>query len=169
MKTATRSKKQSTETKQAESYIEDHSDDYYTSLKIGIADQLWFGDCTLHENSLYELTTLAGCISRAVGAITKENSGILETPADNLSHLLITIKKAIEINTEKSRKDAIAVIDAAVELAFLHSPAYRAALKLFEIDHSCAMASGDERNAFEVIRTHIAKSVKEDRGRASHE
>lgn len=86
------------------------------------------------DDTLVEYDGLAAFVSSAIGAYHKTGTRHPSTPADELAQLLTIIKTAIDENED--RQKVRRTLDAAVELAFLHTPVYRMALELYRLEQS---------------------------------
>lgn len=82
---------------------------------------------------LFEPELLAVYIAEILGADSLDQCRAPLTPADQLARLLIDLKEAVSAD-EENRRQAIEMMDRAIELCFISAPAYRAALALYKME-----------------------------------
>ncbi len=123
------------------------------TARLSIADRC---AVTYNRNGLdailLETDNLADTISRAVGAKQppERARGDL-SPAYELASLLMQIRRGIVADDPRS----LPTLDAAIELAFLHSETYRLALELFRLDLSNELVS-ESGSAHDLLAGFIA-------------
>jgi hypothetical protein len=123
--------------------------------KLSIADK-----CAITINGdrldelLMEIDALSDSVSRIIGAKV-EQCHIPITSADELARVLADIHKGLP-KTPDTQK-AINTLDAAIELAFLHSPVYQEAFKLYRLDITGRIVGGDA--AYEVIHQALQSAL----------
>jgi hypothetical protein len=99
------------------------------------------------ENLVIEIDSLADMVSRIVGAKIG-GANIPITSADELAKLLADIRE--ELPEIPATKNVINTLDAAIELAFLHTPVYQDAFKIYKLDLTGRMYNAT--SAYEVMR-----------------
>jgi len=123
--------------------------------KLSIADK-----CAVTINGdgldklIVEIDALSDSVCRIVGAKV-EKSHIPITSADELSKLLADIQKSLP-KTPSTQK-TINTLEAAIELAFLHSPVYKEVFELYRLDITGRIVGGDA--AYEVIHQALLSAL----------
>jgi len=100
---------------------------------------------TFNGDALGELIESMDILSDMVCRIVGAKSGgadIPIAPADELARLLASVRDEVEDNGDTTK--AVNTLNAAIELAFLHSPVYKDAFEIFTLDaasHLCSVSS----------------------------
>jgi hypothetical protein len=99
------------------------------------------------DGLLIEIDSLADMVSRIVGAKIG-GANIPITSADELAKLLADIRE--ELPEIPGTQNIINTLDAAIELAFLHTPVYQDAFKIYKLDITGRMYNAT--SAYEIMR-----------------
>ena len=101
------------------------------AVRLNIVD--WIrktGDLADH---LFEPELLASQIAEILGFDSLDECQIPASPADQLACLLLELEEAVSSDDTK-RRQAIEIMQRAIELCFISTPAYRAALDLYRME-----------------------------------
>jgi hypothetical protein len=123
--------------------------------QLGIADKC---NITINGDRLddlvIEIDALSDSVSRIVGAKAGESS-IPMTSADELARLLSDIRE--DLPKTPANQKAINTLDAAIELAFLHSPVYKEAFEIYRLDLTGRIIGGDA--AYDLIHAALLSAL----------
>ena len=120
---------------------------------------------------LFEPELLSVYIAEILGVDSLDQCRIPITPADQLARLLIDFKEAVSADDRK-RLQAIEMMERAIELCFISTPAYKAALDLYKMELAGEVYAGawragalsDADSLYETI-TAIIERIKEQNAR----
>jgi hypothetical protein len=83
------------------------------------------------DEIIMEIDDLCDTVSRIVGAKV-QHADIPIASADELAKLFVSLRDEIADNREPEK--AVNTLNTAIELAFLHSPAYKDAFEIYKLD-----------------------------------
>lgn len=128
-------------------------------------------DLTEH---LFEPELLSVYIAEILGIDSLDQCRIPVTPADQLARLLMDFKEAVSADDRK-RRQAIEMMDRAIELCFISTPAYKAALHLYKLELAGEVYAGawregalsDADSLYETLTAIIERIKEQDAGDAA--
>ncbi len=101
------------------------------SARVSIIEWIRRSDDLTHQ--LFEPESLALSIAVILGTDSTDQFGAPTSPADELARLLLELQDAVSSDDTK-RRQAVEMIERAIELCFINAPAYRAALHLYRME-----------------------------------
>jgi hypothetical protein len=129
--------------------------------KLSIADKcaVTFNGDSLDE-LIMEMDNLSDTVCRIIGAKTGKAKRAT-TPADELAGLLADIRE--DLPQTSDTQNIINTLDAAIELAFLHSPVYKEAFAIYQLGLTGRIHGKD--TAYQAIHKALLRA----RGRGADE
>ena len=120
-----------------------------------IADKIANEDAD-NEGSLFEFDLSAMHVRDILDREPVRGYHFPRSPADWLAHVLINLRRAVT-GTDDERGRAVTSMTEMIELCFLRSPAYFAALELYTMEHLGLTLGG--RSTWEVVTAGIERST----------